>query len=106
VTLEWELGAEGLVLHWLERGGPPVSPPARRGFGTKAIMASIEQQLGGKLSADWRPDGLRLQLSIPKESFLALDGPQAEAGPPNRASGCFRRPLPQAREYFSWRTRP
>ena len=81
VTLEWELRAEGLVLHWVERGGPPVSPPTRRGFGTKAMTASIEQQLGGRLNLDWRPDGLRLQLSIPKESFLALDRPQAASRP-------------------------
>jgi CheY-like chemotaxis protein len=81
VTLRWELGAEGLVLHWVERGGPPVSPPARRGFGTKAMMASIEQQLGGRLNLDWRPDGLHLDLSIPKESFLALDRAQAANRP-------------------------
>jgi two-component sensor histidine kinase len=81
VTLRWELGAEGLVLHWVERGGPTVSPPARRGFGTKAMMASIEQQLGGRLNLDWRPDGLHLDLSIPKESFLALDRGQATNRP-------------------------
>ena len=69
------------MLHWVERGGPPVSPPARRGFGTKAMMASIEQQLGGRLNLDWRPDGLHLDLSIPKESFLALDRPQAANRP-------------------------
>jgi CheY-like chemotaxis protein len=75
------------LLHGVELVGQPVSPPARRGFGTKAIMASIEQQLGGKLSADWRPDGLRLQLSIPKESFLALDGPQAASRPAQPGAG-------------------
>jgi PAS domain S-box-containing protein len=89
VTLEWELRAEGLVLHWVERGGPPVSPPARRGFGTQAMTASIEQQLGGRLNLDWRPDGLRLQLSIPKESFLALDRPQAASRPAQPGAGAL-----------------
>lgn len=41
VALSWSTLQEGevrfLVLDWLERGGPPVEPPVRRGFGSDLI---------------------------------------------------------------------
>jgi two-component sensor histidine kinase/DNA-binding response OmpR family regulator len=29
VSLEWELGADALTLHWVENGGPPVAEPSK-----------------------------------------------------------------------------
>src|SRR5215472_5407100 len=46
VSLEWELGADALTMHWVENGGPSVAEPSSRSFGLKVIAASIEQQLG------------------------------------------------------------
>ncbi|MDH2325946.1 HWE histidine kinase domain-containing protein [Cereibacter sp. SYSU M97828] len=47
---------------WLERGGPPVCPPTRRGFG----MDVIERGLGAELDADvamsYAPEGFALEL--------------------------------------------
>ncbi len=42
VTISWEpirdpKGSEQLCLTWQERGGPPVSPPQRRGFGSLVL---------------------------------------------------------------------
>jgi PAS domain S-box-containing protein len=71
VNLGWELTMDGLVLRWAESGGPPARPPARQGFGTKAIIGSIERQLGGSAVFDWSPDGLRCTLSIPHASIHA-----------------------------------
>jgi two-component sensor histidine kinase len=65
VALLWEQGPEGLALTWSEEGGPAASVPTRRGFGTRVIAASVEQQLGGKARFDWRPAGLRVELTIP-----------------------------------------
>jgi len=65
VALLWELGPEGLALAWSEEGGPAASPPTRRGFGTRVIAASVEQQLGGKARFDWQPEGLKVELTIP-----------------------------------------
>ena len=45
VTLEWrtEPGARGdeLAMSWVERGGPPVKEPSRRGFGSKLIRMGL-----------------------------------------------------------------
>lgn len=41
IELSWELEGEGpdaiLTLHWREQGGPPVTAPVARGFGSKLI---------------------------------------------------------------------
>ena len=45
VTLDWrtEPGARGeeLVMSWVETGGPPVTEPTRRGFGSKLIRMGL-----------------------------------------------------------------
>jgi two-component sensor histidine kinase/DNA-binding response OmpR family regulator len=66
VSLEWELGADALTLHWVENGGPPVAEPSSRSFGLKVIAASIEQQLGGKAVFEWNCAGLRCLFAIPR----------------------------------------
>ncbi len=66
ITLDWQLQSDALTLHWAENGGPNVGQPASRSFGLKVISASIEQQLGGKASFDWNPQGLRCDVSIPR----------------------------------------
>jgi PAS domain S-box-containing protein len=70
VAVRWAFSEGRLVMSWTERGGPPVSPPDREGFGTRAI-ALLAQQLGGKVTVDWRREGLACELSIPS---AGLDG--------------------------------
>jgi two-component sensor histidine kinase len=51
VRLTWQLDEcdRLLRLGWIEEGGPTLSgPPQRRGFGSRVIIAMIEDQLGGK----------------------------------------------------------
>ena len=71
VTVVWHVdpGAlHRLTLHWEERGGPPVSPPARKGFGSRLIAASLKSDLAGEARLDYRPSGLVcvLTLSLPR----------------------------------------
>ena len=71
VTVVWHVdpGAQHrLTLHWEERGGPPVSPPARKGFGSRLIAASLKSDLAGEARVDYRPSGLVcvLTLSLPR----------------------------------------
>ena len=64
VDLEWAQNADReLVLRWTERGGPPVEPPTRKGFGSRVITGMIEQ-LKGTVRFDWQPGGLVCEISI------------------------------------------
>jgi len=65
VALSWQRSGELLILRWVERGGPPVTPPSTRSFGLTVIRAAVEQQLDGKAVFDWQPQGLSCTLSIP-----------------------------------------
>lgn len=48
VTIEWRRNDAGdLLFDWQEHGGPPVSPPSRKGFGTTIIGRSVPYDLGG-----------------------------------------------------------
>jgi PAS domain S-box-containing protein len=69
ITLDWQLESDALTLHWTENGGPRIAHPTQRSFGLKVIAASIEQQLGGKASFDWNPNGLRAAFSIPRSEL-------------------------------------
>jgi PAS domain S-box-containing protein len=56
------------VLTWTERGGPAIpAPPDDEGFGATLTRATVSGQLGGKISQDWRPEGLVIRLSLPRE---------------------------------------
>lgn len=47
-----DLGEE-VELLWQETGGPPViAPPKTRGFGSRLVTASVEDQLGGTIAVD------------------------------------------------------
>jgi PAS domain S-box-containing protein len=64
VQVEWSRTVDGrLVLHWTETGGPPVEPPARRGFGTR-VMESMINQLKGTIRFDWRAEGLACEIAL------------------------------------------
>ncbi|WP_307138392.1 sensor histidine kinase [Pseudoroseomonas cervicalis] len=72
VLLHWELAADGaLRLHWREQGGPALqTAPPRGQFGSRLIRQLAERQLGGRLRAEWRPEGLSLALSLPRRSVV------------------------------------
>jgi PAS domain S-box-containing protein len=63
-------------LDWQERGGPTVSPPSRRGFGTRLVERSIEADLSGHVDLRFEPDGLVCRMSIP----LSANAPSDFAG--------------------------
>jgi len=65
ISIDWRLEAGVLKLVWLESGGNGVVRPISEGFGTKIINASIAGQGRGRVTFDWRPEGLRCAFSIP-----------------------------------------
>jgi two-component sensor histidine kinase len=62
VTLDWEIlheeGSPKLRLIWTEAGGPPVTAPVQRGFGSRMIERSARDQLGGEATVDFLPRGV------------------------------------------------
>jgi two-component sensor histidine kinase/CheY-like chemotaxis protein len=83
LTVSWKTGDDALMLDWIETGGPPTAEPARLGFGLTIVRSSIEAQFRGGVCYDWRPEGLRCQLSIPAAQIAAAPTPaDVPAAPP------------------------
>lgn len=49
------------AIEWVERGGPPVSPPERQGFGTRLIRRGLGER-DGKVELSYEPEGLRCRI--------------------------------------------
>ncbi|MFC4175016.1 PAS domain S-box protein [Microvirga sp. GCM10011540] len=62
ILIEWSIRDDRtpsrLLLRWEERGGPPVHPPTRRGFGSRLIERSLAHDLGGAVKIDFAPSGI------------------------------------------------
>jgi PAS domain S-box-containing protein len=80
IALDWNLRGDALTLSWVENGGPEIVEPSSRNFGLKVIVASIEQQLGGRASFDWDPRGLRCEFSIPRTELTKSRAPNGWCG--------------------------
>ena len=72
VEVDWH--AEGvaakrrLVLEWIERGGPEVRAPTRRGFGRSLIERSVAYELGGEARLEFAPEGVRCRIEAALEA--------------------------------------
>jgi signal transduction histidine kinase/CheY-like chemotaxis protein len=60
VGISWQMSGDGreLRLEWLEKDGPPVASPSRRGFGTRLIERGLAQELDGETKIEYRPTGV------------------------------------------------
>ncbi|MEP9361295.1 HWE histidine kinase domain-containing protein [Sphingomonas sp. KR3-1] len=66
VHIDWSRDHNGnLVFVWQEVGGPPVSPPKRKGFGTTIVNRSVPYDLGGEASISYAVEGVRAEFCIP-----------------------------------------
>jgi two-component sensor histidine kinase len=58
---------DDVVVTWTERGGPPVSVPAKLdGFGSKLVHRTMSAQLGGTIAFDWSQEGVVVTLRMTK----------------------------------------
>jgi PAS domain S-box-containing protein len=81
VSVSWMLdgnsGAAGQVLlNWIEQGGPPVSPPSRKGFGHVVIGEMVERSLNGKVAVEFAREGLQWRVSIPAANLVSDPQPE------------------------------
>jgi two-component sensor histidine kinase len=58
-----------LVVEWTESGGPPVSPPKRRGFGGRVLQQGLAGELDGEVQIDYRPEGLSCRMKLPMHAL-------------------------------------
>jgi PAS domain S-box-containing protein len=58
------------TISWRERDGPPVSAPARSGFGTTLLTTMARMTLSAEVELDYAPSGLSWHLSCPAEKAL------------------------------------
>jgi light-regulated signal transduction histidine kinase (bacteriophytochrome)/CheY-like chemotaxis protein len=66
VEVGWSIDpSSSLVIEWKESGGPPVQPPARRGFGTTIIERSIPFDLKGDAELRFDLLGVQARFVIP-----------------------------------------
>lgn len=54
-----------LALEWVERGGPPVRPAERKGFGSIMLERVLAVQCRALIRQDLEPSGLRFRLELP-----------------------------------------
>lgn len=66
VLLSWTVEDDGekkmLLLQWREQGGPPVTLPTRKGFGSMLLDRGID---GCKVVRRFEPDGLSCSITLP-----------------------------------------
>jgi PAS domain S-box-containing protein len=69
VMIAWtiEPGQDGdrILLRWQERGGPPVKPPSRKGFGSRVIERGLAHELEGTVHLDHQADGVVCTIDFP-----------------------------------------
>jgi PAS domain S-box-containing protein len=69
VAVQWSLSRDDagprMALVWTERGGPPVTPPARKGFGSRLIERGLAAELSGEATITYDAAGVVCRISAP-----------------------------------------
>jgi PAS domain S-box-containing protein len=65
VAVCWQVGEGRLLLAWRESGGPAVTAPATRGFGSRMLERGLAAELGGSVRIDFRPEGVVCTIEAP-----------------------------------------
>lgn len=77
INIFWQaaIGNEGreLELRWVERGGPKVEAPKRRGFGSRLIQWGLAYELSGRVELSFNPLGVECVMHIPMQSLGRAD---------------------------------
>lgn len=79
VAVERDRSGDTLI-RWRERGGPPVKPPKRRGFGSTIIERSIPYELKGEAEIRFKLTGLEADFVIPNR-FVVQAGLEPSSAP-------------------------
>jgi len=64
-TVDHAASPHRLDLRWEETGGPPVTVPHRRGFGSRLVERNLAQELDGAVRIDFIPTGVVCTIDVP-----------------------------------------
>jgi PAS domain S-box-containing protein len=67
VNLSWRVEDFWLQVEWRESGGPRVSPPKERGYGSMMIERALAHDLQGTARLDFQPEGVVCVIDAPLE---------------------------------------
>jgi two-component sensor histidine kinase len=85
VEVAWRLAGtppdDRLTIGWIERGGPPVAPPGRRGFGSTVIDEMVRRSLDAEVSFTLGPDGAEWHMDCPAANALEVAHPPEPVNP-------------------------
>jgi len=78
VEIVWSVSRDPdlrLSLRWRERGGPPVVPPTRTGFGSRLIERSLARDLAGDVKLLFVPEGVvcTIEAPVPPQTLAERD---------------------------------
>ena len=69
IDIAWQIEptpqGDRMRLRWQESGGPPVTRPRRKGFGSRLIESGLAQELDGEVRLDYEPAGVVCQIVMP-----------------------------------------
>jgi two-component sensor histidine kinase len=82
IEISWQVelphsGRAELRMRWIERGGPPVAPPTRKGFGSRLIETALAAEFEGAVTLDYAPSGVTCKISAPLAAIQQLSSRSA-----------------------------
>ena len=68
-----------ITLNWLEKDGPVVEAPVRRGFGSRITESLVARAVSGTAVITYHPTGLEWQLTFERKHELPSDDPAGDS---------------------------
>ncbi|SDY06789.1 HWE histidine kinase domain-containing protein [Citreimonas salinaria] len=66
VEIRWRnVDADEICITWVEKNGPSVKPPRRKGFGSRLLERGLAHELGGTVKLVHDPGGLICEIRMP-----------------------------------------
>jgi two-component sensor histidine kinase len=65
VGVTWQVADGRLALEWRESGGPAVTAPSRRGFGSRLLERGLAHELGGAVRLTFEAGGVVCRIEAP-----------------------------------------
>jgi two-component sensor histidine kinase len=69
VSIKWTVEMGAITFRWEESGGPPVTEPTRRGFGTSLLEGAVSSDVTVKPRLIFRAEGLVYEFRAPFEAL-------------------------------------